>query len=64
MPEEIYRKDLTGARLEEVDTDAVLAFLSSCRHERVTGRPGPNVVDLRFARWRFQFVRELRRLGH
>lgn len=36
----------TGARLEEVDTDTVLAFLSSCRHERVTGRPGPNVLDL------------------
>ena len=37
----------TGVRLEKVDTDTVLAFLSSCRHERVTGRAGPNVLDLR-----------------
>ena len=36
----------TGVRLEEVTTDTVLAFLSSCRHERVTGRPSPNVLDM------------------
>jgi site-specific recombinase XerD len=32
--------------LEQVRTDDVLAFLSSCRTETVRGRPGPNVVDL------------------
>lgn len=32
--------------VEQVDTDAVLAFLSACRQEHVAGRPGPNVMDL------------------
>ncbi|MTB73263.1 tyrosine-type recombinase/integrase [Arsenicicoccus sp. MKL-02] len=36
----------TGRSVEQVDTNAVLAFLSACRDEHVAGRAGPNVVDL------------------
>ncbi len=35
-----------GLRAEDAGTDDVLAFVNACRHERVRGRPGPNVVDL------------------
>jgi integrase/recombinase XerD len=35
-----------GLTVGQVTTADVLAFLSSCRQERVQGRPGPNVLDL------------------
>jgi site-specific recombinase XerD len=36
----------SGLTAQEVSTEDVLAFLTSCRQERVKGRPGPNVIDL------------------
>lgn len=38
--------DRVGTTVEDVDTDAMLAFLRACREESVPGRAGPNVVDL------------------
>jgi Site-specific recombinase XerD len=35
-----------GLAVGQVGTDDMLRFLSACRQEEVSGRPGPNVVDL------------------
>lgn len=36
----------TDRRFDRLVTDDVLEFLGACRAQRVSGRPGPNVVDL------------------
>ena len=35
-----------GLGLGEVSTDVLLRYLTACRHARVPGRPGPNVLTL------------------
>lgn len=36
----------TGTTVEDVDAEALLAFLRACREQSAPGRAGPNVVDL------------------